>query len=422
MEEKRESLRLSLADSLVTEQETGLWQEALGAARERLNSGREEFTGWVRLPLEYDRAELEALLAAAERIRRQCQVLVVIGIGGSYLGARAGLEMLSHSFRRELFPRDGEDWPVVYFAGHNISGTYHRELLELIEEKEVCLCVISKSGVTAEPAIAFALLKEALCRKYGAAEAGERIYAITDRERGVLRQEADREGYVSFVVPDDIGGRYSVLTPVGLLPMAAAGLDVKAMLEGAASALALEEDCGRYAAARNALFRRGKCIEVFESYEPKLAYFAEWLKQLFGESEGKEEKGIFPASLQFSTDLHSMGQFLQEGNPVFFETVLCVEEPERDLKVPESAGGLFAGKSLNTVNRAALEGVAAAHKAAGRPIVRIEIPALTPYYFGQMVHFFETSCALSAYLMGVDPFNQPGVEQYKKEMRAQLAE
>ena len=336
--------------------------------------------------------------------------MIVIGIGGSYLGAQAAISALRT-----------ETAPEIFFAGQNLSGTYHKELLEKIKGKELCLCVISKSGTTTESSVAFSILKDELYKKYGREEAAGRIYAITDAEKGILREETNREGYVSFVVPDDIGGRYSVLTAVGLLPIAAAGIDVEAMLKGAeCAAIKSKEakaDAELLAATRISLLNRGKTIEVFEYYEPKLQFFAEWLKQLFGESEGKDGKGIFPAALQFSTDLHSMGQFLQDGNQIFFETVLNVLNPPGDLIVPDSAGELLAGKSMNAINQAALEGVVAAHEATGVPIIKLDIPELTPHCFGQMVYFFETTCALSGYLNGVNPFDQPGVESYKTEMR-----
>jgi glucose-6-phosphate isomerase len=426
-----EMIHLDLSRSLTGPQAIAAWKDGLAAAKKRLRSGEEPFTGWVSLPFDYCRKELRDILAAAEKIRNQCEVFVVIGIGGSYLGARAAISALGAEIGAG---------PEIYFAGQNLSGTYHKELLEKIRGKELCLCVISKSGTTTEPSVAFSILKDELYKKYGREEANRRIYAITDTEKGVLRGEADREGYTSFVVPDDIGGRYSVLTAVGLLPIAVAGIDVAAMLEGAAAAAAAirgadmprkadagsPADTGEFAdtealaAARMTLLNRGKSIEVFEYYEPKLQFFAEWLKQLFGESEGKDGKGIFPAALQFTTDLHSMGQFLQEGNQIFFETVLNVLDPPGDLTVPESAGELLAGRSMNDINRAAVEGVIAAHAAAGIPIVRLDIPELTPHCFGQMVYFFETVCALSGYLNGVNPFDQPGVESYKAEMRKVL--
>ncbi|MDD2216684.1 MAG: glucose-6-phosphate isomerase, partial [Eubacteriales bacterium] len=313
-----------------------------------------------------------------------------------------------------------DKFPTIYYGGHNLSGTYHAELLEEIRDKDFCLCVISKSGTTTETSIAFSLLKDLLIRKYGREEANHRIYAITDEKKGILREETIREGYESFVVPDDIGGRYSVLTPVGLLPIAVAGIDVNEILEGAAAEARNEKNGCIYAALRNQLYKEGKVVEVFEYYEPKLHYFGEWLKQLFGESEGKEGGGIFPTTLQFSRDLHSMGQFLQEGNPIFFETILNVVEPQKDVIIPKEAGGVLAGKSMNNVNQAAVEGVMEAHRYASIPMIRIDIPALTAYDFGQMVYFFERACSLSGYLMGVNPFDQPGVEQYKTEMHNAL--
>ncbi len=405
-----------------------------------LCSGNTEFTGWVRLPQEYDHEELATVLAAAEEIKKKCSLLIVIGIGGSYLGARAVIEALqSQTILDGNCPDKAENRGVrILFAGNNISGIYHMEILHALMREETCLCVISKSGMTTEPLIAFTVLKDALIRKYGEKEAKKRIYAITDRQKGVLREEADREGYTVFAVPEDIGGRYSVLTPVGLLPIAAAGIDVKELLAGAKEAGAAfwvseeaghrKEFCGgdektaayRYAAARYLLEKKGKTVEIFEYYEPRLAYFAEWLKQLFGESEGKEGKGLFPASLSFSADLHSMGQFLQEGRQIFFETILYVKKPGCDIIIPESAGIPLAGKSMNQVNEAAMIGVIAAHEKVGIPMIKIEIPELTPYYFGQMIYFFEMTCAVTGGLMGINPFNQPGVESYKAEMQKEL--
>lgn len=409
----KKNLNLDLSRSLVESREIAACEAGLETARKRLWSGSEPFTGWVGLPFTYDKKELKDILAAAAAIRSQCEVLIVIGIGGSYLGAQAAISALRT-----------ETSPEIYFAGQNLSGTYHQELLEKIRGKELCLCVISKSGTTTEPSVAFSILKDELYKKYGRKEAARRIYAITDAEKGILREETSREGYVSFVVPDDIGGRYSVLTAVGLLPIAVAGIDAEAMLKGAedaaTSAKETKADTDLLAAARISLLKRGKAIEVFEYYEPKLQFFAEWLKQLFGESEGKDGKGIFPAALQFSTDLHSMGQFLQDGSQIFFETVLNVLNPPGDLIVPESAGELLAGKSMNAINQAAVEGVIAAHQATGVPIIKIDIPELSPYCFGQMVYFFEMTCALSGYLNGVNPFDQPGVESYKTEMRKAL--
>ena len=418
VETMKKALALDLAGALLSEHRLFDYEERLVKAKKRLVAKEEKFTGWVRLPLEYDREEITRIKNVAAKLRANCEAFVLIGIGGSYLGARAAIEMLS-GFPGEK-AEDGGSSPKIYYAGQNLSGTYHCELMEELEGKEVCLCVISKSGTTTETSIAFALLKDWMYRKYGREEANRRIVAITDAEKGTLREEVVREGYESFVVPGDIGGRYSVLSAVGLLPIAVAGIDIEEMLAGAAAEAERTDEDFLYAAARNCMQTDGKTIEVFEYYEPRLFYFAEWLKQLFGESEGKDGKGIFPAALSFSADLHSMGQFLQEGNQIFFETVLNVLDPPGDLIVPESAGGILAGMSMNRVNRAAVSGVAAAHHAAGIPMIRIDIPSLSPYDFGQMVYFFEKSCALSCYLLGVDPFNQPGVEHYKAEMRKAL--
>jgi glucose-6-phosphate isomerase len=385
------------------------------AIHEGLASGKEAFTGWIDLPHRAESEETARLKEAAARIGSQCETLVVIGIGGSYLGARAALEICG---KYHAAPNS----PAILFAGLNISGTYHAELLADIEDKDICLCVISKSGTTTEPNIAFAVLKDLLIGRYGKAEAAKRIYAITDPAGGTLRAETEAEGYESFIIPPDVGGRYSVLSPVGLLPMAAAGIDIGELLAGARRAA--EDDlrglAARLAATRKALLDGGKTVEIFEHYEPALFFFAEWLKQLYGESEGKNGTGLFPAALSFSTDLHSMGQFLQEGNPIFFETLLDVLEPPRDLIVPAGADPLLAGKSMNEINRAAVEGVIAAHRTADIPIVRVGVPDLSPHSFGQLVYFFELSCAYTGRLMGVNPFDQPGVEQYKREMKRLL--
>ncbi|WP_027400269.1 glucose-6-phosphate isomerase [Anaerovorax odorimutans] len=420
-------LGLEVFDTQIDRDKILCQRESLKEGESKLWSEKEEFTGWVKLPLNYDKAEIEKIIKTSEKIQKQCDAFIIIGIGGSYMGARAAIEMLSANSNSR-----GANLPEIYFAGQNLSGNYHSELLQKLKDKDVCICVISKSGTTTEPCIAFEIFKEFLQKKYGKEKAAGRIYVITDKTEGILREEAVTEGYESFVVPKDIGGRYSVLSSVGLLPIAAAGIDIKEMLKGAADITAKldeqETDSGKivmenvwqYAAMRKILYDRGKLIEVFEYYEPKLRYFAEWLKQLFGESEGKDGKGIFPVNLEFTTDLHSMGQFLQEGNQIFFETVLNVTKPNTDLKVPESVSDLLKGKSINEVNQAAVNGVIAAHKDIGIPIIKVEIPKLTPYYFGQMVYFFETSCALSAYLMRVNPFNQPGVEEYKRRMNTCL--
>lgn len=407
--------------SFISDEEFSHYEEKVKAAYERLHSGLDDYTGWVDYPVNYDKNEINRISKTAEKIRKQCDVFIVIGVGGSYLGARASIEMLNHSFYN-LVGKSDRKTPQIFFAGFNMSGTYHKELLHIVKDKETCLCVISKSGTTTEPNIAFSTFKELLEEKYGE-NASERIYVITDQQKGILRKETEEKGYESYIVPDDIGGRYSVLTPVGLLPIAVAGIDINQMLKGAEEAYYhfnkndISNLCCQYAIARNVLYKKGKFIEVYEYYEPKLQYFAEWLKQLFGESEGKEGKGIFPASLQFSADLHSMGQFLQEGNPCFFETVLNVENPEKDLIIPNSAVEELRGKSFNYINNKAMEGVLLAHVEDTVPNLRINIPELTAYYFGYMVYFFEKACALSGYLLGVFPFDQPGVEKYKKNMK-----
>lgn len=386
-----------------------------------------DFLGWLDLPVKYDRAELKRIKAAAKKIQRQSEVLIVIGIGGSYLGAKAALEFCGHSFYNNL-PKKRRRTPEMYFAGTNISGTYLTHLLDVVGDRSFSVNVISKSGTTTEPAIAFRIFKKKLEEKYGVAGAKDRIYATTDRARGALKTLADREGYETFVVPDDVGGRFSVLTAVGLLPMAAAGIDVDQLLKGAADGRQLyksapygENAVLQYAAARNILYRKGKDIEMLVNYEPRLHFVAEWWKQLFGESEGKNGKGIFPASADFTTDLHSLGQYIQDGRRHLFETVLEIEKPEADLVIEAEAGdpdGLnyLAGKSLDYVNKKAAEGTLLAHTDGGVPNLKVKIPEASPYYLGQLFYFFEKACALSGYLLGVNPFDQPGVEAYKKNM------
>lgn len=394
----------------ISTEEISQHKAAADAALERLRSGKEDFTGWVKLPLEYNKAELEQILNTADVIRSQCQLLIVIGIGGSYLGAKAAIDVL---------PKE-PGYPEVKFAGINLSAAYHAGLLEEMQRKEVCICVISKSGTTVETTATFNIFKEVLIDKYGKEEANKRIYAITDEKNGALREETEKEGYTSFVIPSNIGGRYSVLTPVGLLPIAAAGADVRGLMDGAA-AMASSADWDfngtDYAIARYLLLKKGKSVETIQHYEPSLKYFVEWIKQLFGESEGKEGTGLFPAGLELTADLHSMGQFLQQGSPIFFETVLNVEKSPVDLTVP---AGPLKGKTLNQLNKAAVKGVIEAHSSAGTPIIRIDIPQLDAYYYGQLIYFFETTCAVTAMMMGVNPFDQPGVEAYKKEMKKEI--
>ena len=390
-----------------------------------------DFLGWVDLPNNYDKEEFARIKKAAEKIKSDSDVLVVIGIGGSYLGARAAIECLGHSFRNNL-TKDERKTPEIYFAGNNISSTYLMDLLDIIKDKDVSLNVISKSGTTTEPAIAFRVLKEFLENKYGKEEAAKRIYATTDAKKGALKQVSDEEGYETFVIPDDVGGRFSVLTPVGLLPIAVAGIDIDAIMTGANDARVDfsnsnldENDCYQYAVVRNILHRKGKDIELLVNYEPNLHYVSEWWKQLYGESEGKDQKGLFPASVDFSTDLHSMGQYVQDGKRILFETVLNVEKPRRVLNLKEEANDLdglnyLSGKTLDFVNEKAFQGTLLAHTDGQVPNLLINIPTLDEYNFGYLVYFFEKACGISGYLLGVNPFNQPGVEAYKKNMFAYL--
>ncbi len=387
-----------------------------------------DFLGWVHLPTRHDREEVQRIKAAAQRIKQDSQVLVVIGIGGSYLGARSAIELMKGTFHNDL----RKDGPEIVFAGCNISSSYMRQVLALVEGKDFSVNIISKSGTTTEPALAFRVFRKLLIEKYGEKEAAKRIYCTTDKARGTLKGLADREGYETFVIPDDVGGRYSVLTAVGLLPIAVAGCDIDRILEGAAAAekeLAepdlMKNDCYRYAALRNILCRKGKTTEIFVNYEPALTMMNEWLKQLFGESEGKDQKGIFPASVAFSTDLHSMGQFIQDGNRNLFETVIDVGAPAQDFFIeddPENLDGLnfLSGQEMSKVNRRALEGTILAHTQGGVPNMVLELPDTSEYEYGYMVYFFEKACAVSGYLSGVNPFDQPGVEAYKKNMFALL--
>lgn len=390
-----------------------------------------DYLGWIDLPVNYDKEEFARIKEAAARIQSDSEVLVVIGIGGSYLGARAAIEMLSHSFYN-LLPKEKRTTPQIFFAGQNISATYTKHLIELIGDRDFSVNVISKSGTTTEPAIAFRIFRELLENKYGKDGARKRIYATTDKARGALKTVADAEGYETFVIPDDVGGRYSVLTAVGLLPIAVAGIDIDAMMKGAADAsreyanpdLAANASY-QYAAIRNVLYRKGKTTEILVNYEPSLHYFSEWWKQLYGESEGKDHKGIYPASVDFSTDLHSMGQFIQEGTRNLFETVLQVDKSSEELVISEAADDLdglnfLAGKTLDFVNKKAFEGTLLAHTDGGVPNLVVTVPEISPYWFGYLVYFFEKACGVSGYLLGVNPFDQPGVEAYKKNMFALL--
>jgi glucose-6-phosphate isomerase len=390
-----------------------------------------DFLGWIDLPENYDKEEFARIKRAAERIQNDSDALVVIGIGGSYLGARAAIEMLADSFYN-LQDKRVRKTPQIFYAGNNISSTYLRHLLNLLEGKDFSVNVISKSGTTTEPAIAFRIFREVLEKKYGKEAARKRIYATTDRAKGALKTLADAEGYETFVIPDDVGGRYSVLTAVGLLPIAVAGIDIDQMMRGAADAMRAYADPNletnasyQYAAVRNALYRKGKTTEILVNYEPSLHYVSEWWKQLFGESEGKDGKGIYPASVDFSTDLHSMGQFIQEGTRNLFETVIQVDKPREEIIIPtdpQDLDGLnfLAGRSVDFVNKKAFEGTLLAHTDGGVPNLVVTLPEMTPYWFGYMVYFFEKACGISGYLSGVNPFDQPGVEAYKKNMFALL--
>lgn len=390
-----------------------------------------DFLGWVELPKNYDKEEFARIKKAAEKVKSDSDVLLVIGIGGSYLGARAAIEMASHSFRNNLSKEDRKS-PEIYFVGQNISSTYMMDLLDIIKDKDISINVISKSGTTTEPAIAFRIFKDLLEKKYGKEEASKRIYATTDSSKGALRKLAEEEGYETFIIPDDVGGRFSVLTPVGLLPIACAGLDIDAMMQGAADACDAfntsdlkNNDSYQYAVVRNALHRKGKDVELLVNYEPQLHYFGEWWKQLYGESEGKDNKGIFPAAVDFSTDLHSMGQYVQEGKRILFETVLNVENAKREITIDEVYGDLdglnyLAGQTVDFVNKKAFQGTLLAHTDGNVPNLIVNIQKLDEYNFGYLVYFFEKACALSGYISGVNPFDQPGVEAYKKNMFALL--
>lgn len=390
-----------------------------------------DFLGWVELPKNYNKEEFARIKKAAEKVKSDSDVLLVIGIGGSYLGARAAIEMASHSFRNNLSKEDRKS-PEIYFVGQNISSTYMMDLLDIIKDKDISINVISKSGTTTEPAIAFRIFKDLLEKKYGKEEASKRIYATTDSSKGALRKLAEEEGYETFIIPDDVGGRFSVLTPVGLLPIACAGLDIDAMMQGAADACDAfntsdlkNNDSYQYAVVRNALHRKGKDVELLVNYEPQLHYFGEWWKQLYGESEGKDNKGIFPAAVDFSTDLHSMGQYVQEGKRILFETVLNVENAKREItidKVDVDLDGLnyLAGQTVDFVNKKAFQGTLLAHTDGNVPNLIVNIQKLDEYNFGYLVYFFEKACALSGYISGVNPFDQPGVEAYKKNMFALL--
>ncbi len=390
-----------------------------------------DFLGWIDLPINYDKDEFARIKAAAEKIQKDSEVLLVIGIGGSYLGARAAIEFLRHNFYN-MVDKSIRKTPEIYFVGNNISSTYVKHLMDVIGDRDFSINIISKSGTTTEPAIAFRVFKKMLEEKYGREAAAKRIYATTDKAKGALKNLATEEGYETFVVPDDIGGRFSVLTAVGLLPIAVSGADLDKLMEGAASGRkrALEADFEEndallYAAMRNILLRKGKNIEIVANYEPSLHYVSEWWKQLYGESEGKDQKGIFPAAVDLTTDLHSMGQFIQDGARIMFETVINVETPQCEIMIEEEPVDLdglnyLAGKSMDFVNKSAMNGTILAHTDGNVPNLMVNVPEQNEFYLGELFYFFEFACGVSGYLLGVNPFNQPGVESYKRNMFALL--
>lgn len=387
-----------------------------------------DFLGWLTLPTDYDKEEFARIKKAAAKIKSDSEVLIVIGIGGSYLGARAAIEFIKSPNYNVM----KKDTPDIYFSGNSISSTALKELVDICEGRDFSINVISKSGTTTEPAVAFRVFREILEKKYGKEGAAGRIYVTTDKEKGTLKSLSDREGYETFVVPDDVGGRYSVLTAVGLLPIAVSGADIDALMSGAKAAQdALtsddlnENDCYKYAAIRNILYRKGKSAEMLVSYEPSFTMMNEWFKQLFGESEGKDGKGLFPVSAVFSTDLHSLGQYIQEGERLLFETVVSFEKPKYEITLgtdPENVDGLnfLAGKTMDYVNKKAFQGTILAHNDGGVPNIVLSVPEMNEYELGYLIYFFEKACAVSGYVLGVNPFNQPGVESYKKNMFALL--
>ena len=428
------SFDYSLAKVVIGQDELTSMKAAVLAARDTLENKKgagNDFLGWIDLPEDYDKEEFARIQKAAEKIQSDSEVLVVIGIGGSYLGARAAIEFLRHCFYNSV-DKKVRKTPEIYYAGNSISGTYLSQLIETIGDRDFSVNVISKSGTTTEPAIAFRIFKEMLENKYGKEEAARRIYATTDRAKGALKGLATEEGYETFVVPDDVGGRFSVLTAVGLLPIAASGADIEKLMEGARSMrkLCLEtevekNDAIQYALIRNILHAKGKSVEVLANYEPIFHYVGEWWKQLYGESEGKDQKGIFPAAVDLTTDLHSMGQFIQDGSRIMFETVMELENPALDITVKEEEKDLdglnyLAGKTMDFINKSAMRGTQLAHTDGNVPNLVIRIPEQSEFSLGELFYFFEYACGISGYLLGVNPFNQPGVESYKKNMFALL--
>lgn len=427
-------LDYSKTTGFVSEKEIEEMSEKIMKAHKTLTEKTGEgndFLGWLSLPFDYDKDEFAHIKKSAEKIKNDSDVLIVIGIGGSYLGAKAAIDMLSNNFYN-LLSKEERKTPQILFAGNSINGSYLSQLLKFVENKDFSVNVISKSGTTTEPAVAFRVFKELLERKYGKDGAKSRIYATTDKAKGALKNLSDSEGYETFVVPDDVGGRFSVLTAVGLLPIAVSGADIDKLMEGAQVAAdkyntcdLKENPCYMYAAIRNILYNKGKQTEIMVNYEPRLHYFSEWWKQLYGESEGKDGKGIFPAAVDFSTDLHSMGQYIQDGRRVLFETVLNVEKIYDDVTIKETEDNIdglnfLSGKTMSFVNNKAFLGTVLAHNDGGVPNMIINIPEINEYYLGMLIYFFEKACGISGYVLGVNPFNQPGVEAYKKNMFALL--
>ena len=423
-------IKLNLRNSGITEKTILEYKEQVENIHKDLHrraNDEKDFVGWIELPTNYDKKEFSRIKKAAKKIKKESDILLVIGIGGSYLGARAVIEALTSSFQNMLTDKQRK-YPQILYVGNNLSPNYINELIEYIGDKDFSVNVISKSGTTTESAIAFRIFREMLENKYGIEEARSRIYVTTDKERGALKTLADNEGYEKFVIPDNVGGRYSVLTPVGLLPIATAGIDIDKLMEGAQTAQERYNDpnlkyneCYKYAVVRNVLYKLYKNTEILVNYEPKMHYFTEWWKQLYGESEGKEQKGIFPAGVDFTTDLHSMGQYIQEGRRNLFETVISIENSATDIiinKDEDNLDGLnyLAGKGLDYVNKKAMEGTIKAHVSGDVPNIVINIEKLDEENMGELIYFFEKSCAMSGMILGVNPFNQPGVEEYKKNM------
>lgn len=423
-------IKFNLENSSIDEKVISEYSEEIAKIHEDLHSkanDEKEFLGWLELPTNYDKKEFERIKKAAKKIQKDSDVLVVIGIGGSYLGARAVIDSLTHSFYNAM-PEGKRNNPQIVYAGNNLSPVYMNDLLEFVADKDISINVISKSGTTTEPAIAFRLFREVLETKYGVVEARKRIYVTTDKQRGALKTLSNEEKYETFVIPDNVGGRFSVLTAVGLLPIATAGIDIDKLMAGAkfaqdkyAESNVKYNDCYKYAVARNLLYRSGKTIEILANYEPKLHYFTEWWKQLYGESEGKDKKGIFPAGVDLTTDLHSMGQYIQDGRRDLIETVLKVAQNSSEITIQpddQNLDGLnyLSGKTLGYVNSKAMEGTVLAHVTGNVPNFMIEIDKLDEEHMGQLIYFFEKACAISGSMLGVNPFNQPGVEEYKKNM------